>query len=66
MEREVLDKKLPLNCPITQEKCWQVTCAWWTKTGCAVKKGFESLVYLENVSIWCDENWGLGKLIGRR
>jgi len=63
MERQTLDKKLPLNCPITQEKCWQATCAWWIETGCVIREGLEALVHLENISTWCDENWGLSKVV---
>jgi len=63
MERQTLDKKLPLNCPITQEKCWQATCAWWAKTGCIVKESLDALIYLKDISSWYDENWNLSKVV---
>jgi len=61
MERQTLDKKLPPNCPITQDKYWREACAWWGVLKCKVVSALDRTEYLEDIADWCANSYNLAK-----
>jgi len=63
MEKKVQSEKPSTFCPITQMPCMSTKCSWWGVKRCKVDEALDSIISLNRIVNWFDENWDLSKVV---